>query len=116
MNSSSPNHIDSTVSNLASIKELPLRDQGLFLLKRLALTFPPGGSFGSTGIVSCFPGNERKLALIHLLGAPWDEIRDAGYIYKESEGVQVIEITAAGWAAIKGNTFDDDGNTTKIVP
>jgi hypothetical protein len=116
MNMNSPNQIDSVVRSVASFKELPLRDQDLFLLKRLSVVFPPGESFGPIGLASGFPANERKMAAFYLLNAPFDRIRDAGYIDTESVGVQGFEITALGFATIESNTFDDDGYVTKIIP
>jgi hypothetical protein len=129
MNSSSTNDIDSSAHNLACFKELPLRDQGVFLLKRLALLFPRNQSFmkvrlaqctpanlGPNGLAFGFPEKERREALSYLLDGPWRELMDARYIDKESLDYSSFEITAVGWAAIESNTFEYDDYLDKIFP
>ena len=110
INSSSPNHIDFFAHNLASFNELPLRDQGIFLLAQIALSISWGKTFSKDdlflrkgnrldpkGLAQGFPWYEREIALTKLSGSPWDAIVDAGYVAEARPGSGRYQITHEGW-------------------
>ena len=46
----SPNLISDVVKNLAELKQLPMHEQGLLLLKRLSFHFPKGQAFSGNNL------------------------------------------------------------------
>jgi hypothetical protein len=132
MNLSSPHRIPAVLSSLECLEDLSLRDQSVFLLKRLAYRFPRGKTFWLDALylpqsysvpdphelVPGLPMNERQMAIHYLLDEPWEEIERNGYVTKAPRGLRWYEISAKGWATVDNMTrgFDGDCVTWSLPP
>ena len=102
-------HFGAEVNDLGSFKDLPRREQGLMLLRRLAYLFPHR-RFLDIGQVNCFdnwdevvygfPASELRDASLYLRTYPWSEIVRAGYVAEAPRGMSEYQITALGWAVV----------------
>ena len=124
MNSNSPHLIPTVLSSLECLEDLSLRDQSVFLLKRLALRFPRGKTFWLDALYLPYslsvpdpdelapglPIDERQMAIHYLLDEPWDEIERNGYVTKAPRGLRWYEISAEGWAVVDSMTLEVDGD------
>src|ERR1700677_2336374 len=102
-------------STLADLKSLPVHEQGMFLLKRLAKSFPKAERFrkknlGLTypqpdiyGIAVGFPSAEVPAVIQYLIeGPPWRELERCFYVVNAT-GDGWYEITEEGWEAGEQN-------------
>jgi hypothetical protein len=120
----SPNLISDVVKSLAELKQLPIHEQGVLLLKRLSFHFPKGQAFsgynlsrqsyGITDVGSLatgFPEAEIAETVSYLMGAPWRQIDREGYIVERLTRDGFFEITPEGWAEIERDpkVFVPDG-------
>jgi|NGEPerStandDraft_6_1074524.scaffolds.fasta_scaffold131171_1 hypothetical protein len=125
MKSSSPYYIDPVVHNLVRLRELSLHDQGVFLLKRLALSFRVGETFSKddlfetraragkktrskvywpdpNGLAAGFPWYELLFVRNDLCHRVWAEIVHAGYVAEAPPGSGWYRITEEGRVVING--------------
>ena len=138
MKSSSPYYIDPVVHNLVRLRELSLHDQGVFLLKRLALSFRVGETFSKddlfetrtragkktrskvywpdpNGLAAGFPWYELLFVRNDLCHRVWAEIVHAGYVAEAPPGSGRYEITNEGWDAVKSNTVEVDNDYISTI-
>src|SRR5258707_9696176 len=88
----SPNPISAIAPTLPKLKKLPIHDQGMLLLKRLAFHFPreafspwnlsrQGYSTADPGsLATGFPAAEIAETVLYLLDAPLRHIQREGYM------------------------------------
>jgi hypothetical protein len=113
-------------TNLDSFKDLPRHEQGVMLLKRLAVlfgkqTFDPqqvpveiGACVNSDGLAFGFPPSELRDAHLYLLTDPWSEIACAGYVAEAPLGSGMYEITAKGWVEVESKPVKVDNDVLPL--
>ncbi|MBB6144309.1 hypothetical protein HNQ77_002261 [Silvibacterium bohemicum] len=112
MSERSPNLISAVAPTLAELKKLPIQDQGVLLLKRLAFHFPrePFSPWNlsrqdyNTNDPGClatgFPETEIAETVLYLLDAPLRSIQKEGYIAERLSRDGFFDITTDGWAEV----------------
>ncbi len=107
-----PNLISAVAPTLAELKKLPIHDQGMLLLKRLAFHFPresfspwnlsrQGYGMPDPGsLATGFPEPEIAETVLYLLDAPLRYIQREGYIAERLSRDGFFDITADGRAEI----------------
>jgi len=112
-----PRTIAEVAPTLADLKQLSKNEQGVLLLKRLGhlyprqtgreqLTFfkgnlaPASFSPDPGGLATGYPREEVRDVVLHLLGAPWQEI-ERNYYISSLKGNGWYEITEEGWSEVE---------------
>ena len=110
------NTIAAVAHSLADFKSLPLPDQSILLLKRLALLFPQGQTFSKQNFLSFGPNNlpdpygitsgyPREIVpemLRYLLSLPWHYLEQNYLIAQIPAHNGFFELTPHGFEATKG--------------
>jgi hypothetical protein len=128
--------IASVAKTLAELKALPIIDQTMLLLRRLAHIAPQGQSVGGLnkgnlllpndpyGLAAGFPASENMAVRQHLLGAPWTRLVNEGFLVDPS-GSGFFSLSEDGFSAAKAaadfkasaptDTPHPDGNARPTV-
>lgn len=109
---SQPFLIAAVAGTLAGLRALPRTDQAMLLLRRMAYVFPQVQNVGGfnkhnillpndpIGLAAGFPESEKMPVLRQLLGAPWTQLVNDGYLVDLS-GSGFFSISDEGVAAAK---------------